>query len=155
MKDLLAGPPRVVNVGLARFAADLRGAGVEVAEVEWSPPAAGPDALALADQLEADGAVGERIDAANREAVDRMLRGDPVLVDVLPPARPCPVSATGSSSTPGRRSNGTGCAARCGGRRRARQCSKGGRGTSTRRRRSRPGAASNSRPTTTTTRWGR
>ena len=42
MRDLLAGPPRVVNVGLARFASDLRAAGVAVAEVEWSPPAAGP-----------------------------------------------------------------------------------------------------------------
>ena len=84
VKELLAGPVRVVNVGLEQFASDLRGAGVEVAEVEWSPPAASPEALALADRLEAGTAAGERIDAANREAVDRMLRGDPVLVDVLP-----------------------------------------------------------------------
>ena len=88
MRDLLAGPPRVVNVGLGRFASDLRAAGVEVVEVEWSPPALGADALALADRLEAGGGaddgIGERVDAANREAVDRMLRGDPVLVDVLP-----------------------------------------------------------------------
>ena len=84
LKELLAGPVRVVNVGLEQFASDLRAAGVEVAEVEWSPPSADPDVLALADRLEAGTAAGDRIDAANREAVDRMLRGDPVLVDVLP-----------------------------------------------------------------------
>ena len=84
LKDLLDGPVRVVNVGLEQFASDLRAAGVEVAEVEWSPPSAGPDVLALADRLEAGTAAGDRIDAANREAVDRMLRGEPVLVDVLP-----------------------------------------------------------------------
>ena len=89
MKDLLAGPLKVVNIGLGRFAADLRAAGVEAVEVEWSPPAAGPDALALADRLEV-GTAGERIDAANREAVDRMLRGDPVLVDVLPAGEAVP-----------------------------------------------------------------
>ena len=90
MKDLLAGPVRVVNVGLGQFAADLRAAGVEVVEVEWSPPAADPDALALADRLEAAGAAGERIEAANTEAVDRMLRGDPVLLDVLPAGEAVP-----------------------------------------------------------------
>ena len=90
MKDLLAGPVRVVNVGLGQFAADLRAAGVEVVEVEWSPPAADPDALALADRLEAAGAAGERIEAANAEAVDRMLRGDPVLLDVLPAGEAVP-----------------------------------------------------------------
>ena len=90
LKELLAGPVRAVNVGLGQFAEDLRGAGVEVAEVDWSPPVAEPAALALADRLEAGTAAGERIDAANREAVDRMLRGDPVLVDVLPAAEVVP-----------------------------------------------------------------
>ena len=84
MKDLLAGPVRVVNVGIGQFAADLRAAGVEVVEVEWSPPAADPD------RLEAAGAAGERIEAANAEAVDRMLRGDPVLLDVLPAGEAVP-----------------------------------------------------------------
>ena len=84
MKELLAGPLRVVNVGLEQFSADLRAAGVEVADVDWSPPAAAPSALALAGRLEADSALGDRVDAANREAVERLLRGDPLLVDVRP-----------------------------------------------------------------------
>ena len=90
MKALLAGPVRVVNVGLPQFASDLRAAGVEVADVEWSPPAAAPAALALADRLDTGTAAGDRIDTANREAVDRMLRGDPVLVDVRPAAEVVP-----------------------------------------------------------------
>ena len=84
MKELFTGPLRVVNVGLGQFAADLRAAGVEVADVDWSPPAAAPSAIVLADGLEAGSAAGDRIEAANRIAVDRLLQGDPVLVDVRP-----------------------------------------------------------------------
>ena len=43
---LLAAPPRVVNVGLARFAEDLRANGAHVAHVAWSPPAGGDARLA-------------------------------------------------------------------------------------------------------------
>ena len=82
LRELLAGPVRVVNVGLGQFASDLKAAGVDVAEVEWSPPTADPAALALADRLVEGTAAGDRIDAANRQAVDRMLRAEPVLVDV-------------------------------------------------------------------------
>ena len=82
MKDLLDGPLKVVNIGLEHFAADLRAAGVEVVEVDWSPPPAGTAALALAARLESGTPAGDRIDAANRVAVERLLNGDPVLVDV-------------------------------------------------------------------------
>ena len=82
MKDLLDGPLKVVNIGLEQFAADLRAAGVEVVEVDWSPPSAAPAALALAARLESGTPAGDGIDAANREAVARLLNGDPVLVDV-------------------------------------------------------------------------
>ena len=37
--DLLSNGPRVVNVGLPRFAEDLRAVGVPVADVAWTPPA--------------------------------------------------------------------------------------------------------------------
>ncbi|MCZ6473811.1 MAG: hypothetical protein O7A08_12820 [SAR324 cluster bacterium] len=37
-QSLLASPLRVVNVGLAEFAENLRQGGVPVIEVEWSPP---------------------------------------------------------------------------------------------------------------------
>jgi FdrA protein len=40
-RDLLAAPPRVVNVGLEIFAQDLAAQGAQVAHVRWSPPAGG------------------------------------------------------------------------------------------------------------------
>jgi hypothetical protein len=44
--DLLAAPPRVVNVGLELFAADLVALGAQVVHVQWSPPAGGNAQLA-------------------------------------------------------------------------------------------------------------
>ena len=43
---LLAAPPRVVNVGLERFAADLASHGAKVVHVAWTPPARGNAELA-------------------------------------------------------------------------------------------------------------
>jgi FdrA protein len=45
-RDLLAAPPRVINIGLEIFAADLASRGAEVAHVRWSPPAGGNPRLA-------------------------------------------------------------------------------------------------------------
>lgn len=51
-RDLLITGPKVVNVGLADFAASLRGQGVAVAQVDWRPPAGGdPEMVALLDKL--------------------------------------------------------------------------------------------------------
>ena len=50
---LLAGSPRVVNVGLARFAESLRAQAAAVIDVDWRPPAEGDRAmLELLDKLE-------------------------------------------------------------------------------------------------------
>jgi FdrA protein len=50
--DLLAAPPRIVNVGLELFAADLAALGAKVVHVQWSPPAGGNARLAgLLDKL--------------------------------------------------------------------------------------------------------
>lgn len=50
---LLAGAPRVVNVGLARFAESLRAQAAAVIDVDWRPPAEGNRAmLELLDRLE-------------------------------------------------------------------------------------------------------
>jgi hypothetical protein len=50
--DLLAAPPRVVNVGLELFATDLKAVGAHVVHVQWSPPAGGNARLAgLLDKL--------------------------------------------------------------------------------------------------------
>ena len=79
--SLLRPPLKVVNVGLAGFAADLRARGVPVAEVDWAPPARGDAHLAgLLSKLSAV----ESVQAANREALGRFLKAEPVLVDVRP-----------------------------------------------------------------------
>jgi Protein of unknown function (DUF1116) len=64
---LLAGPVRVVNVGLEGFARDLVANGAAVVQVDWKPPRFGFD---------------EKIEAANREALRRILAAEPVLTDV-------------------------------------------------------------------------
>jgi FdrA protein len=51
--SLLEAPPRVINVGLERFAEDLAAQGVAVQHVQWSPPAGGNARLAeLLSKLE-------------------------------------------------------------------------------------------------------
>lgn len=83
--DLLKTKPGVINVGLESFARDLSGLGVPVAQVTWAPPAGGDAALAdIVSRLSLPGEKTDRIDAANREAVRRMLESDPVLIDVVP-----------------------------------------------------------------------
>jgi FdrA protein len=44
--SLLEAPPRVINVGLERFAEDLAAQSVAVQHVQWSPPAGGDARLA-------------------------------------------------------------------------------------------------------------
>jgi hypothetical protein len=45
-RDLLAEPPRVVNIGLEIFAVNLASQDAKVAHVRWSPPAGGNSHLA-------------------------------------------------------------------------------------------------------------
>jgi hypothetical protein len=78
MHSLLAGPVRVVNVGLSSFARDLAAQGVAVAQVDWAPPARGNAALLAALR----GLQDERVEAGNREVLRRIFAADPVLADV-------------------------------------------------------------------------
>ncbi len=49
---LLQGPLRVVNIGVADFAEDLRRQEVPVVQVDWMPPAGGdPRLAALLEKL--------------------------------------------------------------------------------------------------------
>jgi hypothetical protein len=47
--SLLEAPPRVINVGLERFAEDLAAQSMAVQHVQWTPPAGGD--VRLADLL--------------------------------------------------------------------------------------------------------
>jgi hypothetical protein len=85
IRKLLEEPLKVVNIGLQGFAQELERRGVGVVHVDWVPPAGGdPDLADLLAKL-SNGPM-ERIEAANRQALRRILSGDPVLVDVVPAA---------------------------------------------------------------------
>ena len=45
-RTLLDSPPVVVNIGLERFATDMKTAGVQAVHVDWQPPARGDARLA-------------------------------------------------------------------------------------------------------------
>jgi hypothetical protein len=78
----LAGPPRVVNVGLEVFARELAALGVAHAHVHWRPPAgADPGQASLLGRLLER---SEEIEAANAEALRRLVEGDPALIDCRP-----------------------------------------------------------------------
>ncbi len=74
--QLLESTPEVINVGLELFARAVRQQGGQVHEIEWKPPLVEPDQRALA--LFNDPTIA----AANSEAVTRMMRAQPVVVDV-------------------------------------------------------------------------
>ena len=91
---LLTSKLGLVNVGLPVFAEELASAGVAVAHVDWRPPAGGDAELSqILAGLMADGA----IEAANQEAVQRMLSAEPVLIDVVPAREAIPDLSEGST----------------------------------------------------------
>ena len=76
MQRLLAGPLRVLNVGLSGFARELAANGVPVVQVDWRPPSR---FQSLLSGLEARAGA---IEQANAETLRRMLAAEPVLVGV-------------------------------------------------------------------------
>jgi hypothetical protein len=78
ISKLLAGPVRVVNIGLAGFARDLAANGAAVAQVDWTPPAGGnAELLSALASLDS-----ETVESANRVVLQKILAADPVLADV-------------------------------------------------------------------------
>ncbi len=91
--DLFGSELKAVNLGLDSFAETLRDLGTPVVQVDWRPPAGGDTAMIQAlDRIERSSRVD--VEAANAKAVERMLKGKPVLVgvgvarDVVPGMRP-------------------------------------------------------------------
>ena len=85
VRSLLSGELRVVNVGLASFAETLRAVGTPVLDLDWRPPAGGdPDLADRIDGLRSTEGSGwiERIEAANAEAIERLLSAEPRVVGI-------------------------------------------------------------------------
>ncbi len=78
---------RAVNVGLAMFAEAPAAHGATMAALDWRPPAEGDREVGLLlARIEDDPAdrVGRQVEAANAEALSRLLAAQPLLLDVQP-----------------------------------------------------------------------
>lgn len=83
--QLLEQGPRVVNVGLEDFARDLERTGTPGVHLGWAPHVAASHALLaarMADAVVADAGLSGLIQRANHEALARIVRAQPVLVDI-------------------------------------------------------------------------
>jgi Protein of unknown function (DUF1116) len=78
---LLDAPPVVAAVGPTLFADAVATQGACVARVDWQPPRLGAELAALWQ---------DDVDAANQQAVARLLAAQPVLVDVQPASEVLP-----------------------------------------------------------------
>ncbi|UJF15927.1 DUF1116 domain-containing protein [Jeotgalibaca sp. MA1X17-3] len=88
--ELFQSDVDAVTVGIEFISEDIKKQGAKATQLEWSPPARGNDHLIeLLDKLDRPG-VREKIEAANKEAVERIVQSRPVLVgfdkalDVIP-----------------------------------------------------------------------
>lgn len=70
----------VINVGLEMFKDDLLKQKTSVSHLEWKPPGGGkPELIAALDKLEQP-EILEKIEAANKLAVERIINSQPVLI---------------------------------------------------------------------------
>ncbi|MGG1674387.1 DUF1116 domain-containing protein [Neobacillus sp. NRS-1170] len=80
INELFNSKPHVVNVGIESFKDDLLQQGAQVIHLEWTPPGRGnPALIAALDKLE-NPAIMEKIEEANRLAVERIINSQPVLI---------------------------------------------------------------------------
>ncbi len=74
----------VVNVGIEMFKDDVIRQGAPATHLEWKPPGGGkPEVVAALDRL-AGKALTDKIETANKEAVERIIKSHPVLVGFAP-----------------------------------------------------------------------
>ena len=71
----------VANVGLESFELPVRASGVDLTSIDWRPPAQGDDELGLKVARLVE---NPRVEAANAEAIERILAVQPLLLDVVP-----------------------------------------------------------------------
>jgi hypothetical protein len=80
INELFSSELEVVNVGLEMFKEDLNSQGVKVSQVNFMPPADGDEeVLAALDYLDTPG-IREKIEAANKEVVEKVVSSRPVLI---------------------------------------------------------------------------
>jgi Protein of unknown function (DUF1116) len=80
ISDLFKSRPHVINVGIESFKDDLLQQGSEVIHLEWTPPGRGnPALIAALDKFE-NPEILDKIEEANKIAVERIINSQPVLI---------------------------------------------------------------------------
>lgn len=80
INELFNGKLNVINVGIQSFKEDIQKQNATVTHLEWTPPGRGnPEIIAALDKLEESG-IAEKIEAANKLAVERIVNSQPVLI---------------------------------------------------------------------------
>lgn len=80
INELFTNKINVINVGIANFRDDLLKQNASVTHLEWTPPGRGNlELIAALDKLE-DPSVTDKIEAANKMAVERIINSQPVLI---------------------------------------------------------------------------
>lgn len=80
INELFTSELNVINVGLEMFKEDLQKQQTAVSHLEWQPPGGGkPEIIAALDKLERP-EIMEKIEAANKLAVERIINSQPVLI---------------------------------------------------------------------------
>ncbi|KLN47451.1 hypothetical protein AAY77_01165 [Providencia rettgeri] len=81
MTTLFKQPLSVINVGIEMFSDDLKKQPAPVTHLNWTPPGQGNVAVIRAlDQIEGNAALQEKIEAANAQALERIIQSQPVLI---------------------------------------------------------------------------
>ncbi|MDN6626975.1 MAG: DUF1116 domain-containing protein, partial [Pisciglobus halotolerans] len=78
--ELFSANINAINVGIDFISEDINKQGAVSTQLDWTPPARGnTELLALLDSLN-DESKREKIDAANKEAVERITKSQPILI---------------------------------------------------------------------------
>lgn len=79
-QSLFNQPLNVVNVGIAMFRNDLRKQHVAVTQLDWTPPGLGNMAVVESLDRIAAPALADKVAAANKLALERIIQSHPVLI---------------------------------------------------------------------------
>ena len=81
IQTLFSSELKAINMGLDSFSQTLRREGADAVQVEWKPPAGGNEKIAaMLDRIESNPKLQR--DNANEEAISRVLKGKPTLIDI-------------------------------------------------------------------------
>ncbi|MEG0678458.1 MAG: DUF1116 domain-containing protein, partial [Carnobacterium sp.] len=80
IEELFNNEVNVINVGIDFISSDIKKQGAVATQLDWTPPARGNvELLALLDSLNSKEKC-EKIEAANKEAVERIVKSQPMLI---------------------------------------------------------------------------